>query len=161
MSEITPSFQGEMQLAGWSETHTGGCKVTFWLSDPADLDAFRTLTVRKGNQAGHRFMAVLVEIGEDEQPVQQQPAAAQESEPEKLKGGPLAKLAGQWCSSPDFWEWLRFRGVRCDNEEDATRVVRNTCGVTSRAELDHYEEAASVFKQRIRGPFMDWQAGRR
>lgn len=27
MSVITPAFSGEMQLAGWSESHTGGCKV--------------------------------------------------------------------------------------------------------------------------------------
>ena len=24
---MTPTFQGEVQLAGWSETHSGGCKV--------------------------------------------------------------------------------------------------------------------------------------
>jgi hypothetical protein len=72
MSTITPTFSGEMQLAAWSESHTGGCKVTFWLPTPQDLDAFRALTVRKGNHAGHRFMAVLVEVGDDEQPVQRE-----------------------------------------------------------------------------------------
>jgi hypothetical protein len=73
MSKIQATFQGELQLAGWSETHNGGCKVTFWLPDAAELDAFRALTVRKGNTAGHRFMAALVEIGDDEQPVQHEP----------------------------------------------------------------------------------------
>ncbi|CAB3972268.1 MULTISPECIES: hypothetical protein [Burkholderia] len=85
MSDITPTFHGEMQLAGWSETHTGGCKVTFWLHDPADLEAFRTLTVRKGNQAGHRFMVAMVEIGDDEQPIQQ-PAPAMQG-PDKSEYG--------------------------------------------------------------------------
>ncbi|WP_203234331.1 hypothetical protein [Burkholderia mayonis] len=79
MSEITPTFHGEMQLAGWSETHTGGCKVTFWLPDPADLEAFRTLTVRKGNVAGHRFMVAMVEIGDDELPVQRPAPVTQEA----------------------------------------------------------------------------------
>ena len=66
---MQPTFSGEIQLAGWSESHTGGCKVTFWLQSTEDLDAFRALTVRKGNTAGHRFMAALVEIGDDEQPI--------------------------------------------------------------------------------------------
>lgn len=64
-----PSFQGELLLAGWRDTHNGGATVTFWLPDPADLDIFRGMTVRKGNQAGQRFMAVLVEIGADDKPV--------------------------------------------------------------------------------------------
>lgn len=71
MSDITPTFHGEMQLAGWSESHNSGCKVTFWLQSSEDLEAFRALTVRKGNTAGQRFMAALVEVGDDEQPVRQ------------------------------------------------------------------------------------------
>lgn len=75
MSDVVATFQGEVQLAGWKETHSSGVTVTFWLPDTADLDAFRALTVRKGNQAGHRFACVLVEIGDDEQPVQIREAA--------------------------------------------------------------------------------------
>lgn len=67
---MTPTFQDEVQLAGWSETHTGGPKVTFWLQDAEQLAVFKALTARKGNTAGHRFACVLVEIGDDEQPVQ-------------------------------------------------------------------------------------------
>jgi len=155
MSDITPSFQGEMQLAGWSETHTGGCKVTFWLPTPEDLDAFRALTVRKGNMAGHRFMAVLVEIGDDEQPVQQQPAA-DEPEPEKLNGCALAKLAGMWTTKPDFWEWIRLQGVACENAEEAKETIYCTCKVTSLTELDHYDGPRIAFQERIRKPYMHW-----
>ena len=82
---ITPMFHSEVQLAGWSESHNGGCKVTFWLAQPSDLDAFRAMTVRKGNTAGQRLACALVEIGDDEQPVQA-PAAMQQ------KGGALAQL---------------------------------------------------------------------
>ena len=63
------TYQGEVQLAGWGETHTGGCKVTLWLPSAEDLEPFKALTARKGNTAGHRFMAAFVEIGDDEMPV--------------------------------------------------------------------------------------------
>lgn len=66
---MNTTYQGEVQLAGWSETHTGGCKVTLWLPSSEDLEPFKSLTARKGNTAGHRFMAAFVEIGDDEQPV--------------------------------------------------------------------------------------------
>lgn len=154
MSEITPTFHGEMQLAGWSETHTGGCKVTFWLPDPADLDAFRALTVRKGNVAGHRFMVAMVEIGDDEQPVQQPAGPA----PEKPKGGALARLAGMWCNDEEFWTWIRSsQNIRCDNAELAAMFIRRTCGIESRAELDSNDRAAHLFQEHIRSPFMLWR----
>lgn len=60
------AFQGELMLAGWKDTHNGGATVTFWLPDPAELDVFRGMTAKKGNVAGQRFMAVLVEVQDDE-----------------------------------------------------------------------------------------------
>ncbi len=151
MSDVQTSFQGELQLAGWSETHNGGCKVTFWLPDANELDAFRALTVRKGNTAGHRFMAALVEIGDDEQPVQQ-------TQPEKAKGGALATLAGRLCQDPNFHDFAaETYGVSWrigHAADDIATWVREQCCVESRAELDHNEVAAAVFHTVIRGP---WQ----
>jgi len=152
---INPTFSGEMQLAGWSESHTGGCKVTFWLQSPDDLQAFRTLTVRKGNTAGQRFMAALVEIGDDEQPVQPDigfPIT------EKPKGGALAKLAGRWCADPEFWRWVNSvapfgDGYGVNSEEDASEFVRDMCEIDSRAELDSNPEAAQRFHTLLRGPY--------
>ena len=69
MSDIKPTFSGEMQLAGWSQTHTSGNKVTFWLPDDDAMESFKLLTARKGNRAGQRFAVVMVEIGDDEMPI--------------------------------------------------------------------------------------------
>jgi hypothetical protein len=158
MSEIQATFQGELQLAGWSETHNGGCKVTFWLPDAAELDAFRALTVRKGNTAGHRFMAALVEIGDDEQPVQREP------EPEKAKGGPLAVLAGRLCKAPEFHNFVAETYGVCwrigHAAEDIAIWMREQCGIASRAELDHNEAAAASFQRVIRGPWIKWLTAR-
>jgi len=142
---MTPTFTGEIQLAGWSESHTSGCKVTFWLSSPDELEAFRALTVRKGNTAGHRFMAALVEIGDDEQPV------------DKPKGGDLARMAGTFCADPKFWLWIAtVSAERVANEKEAAKWARSICGVGSRADLDHDEAAANYFHQAIRRPYLDF-----
>lgn len=147
MSAINPNFAGEMQLAGWSESHTGGCKVTFWLQSPDDLQAFRELTVRKGNTAGQRFMAALVEIGDDEQPVS--PVT------EKPKGGALAKLAGMWCSDPDFqnWLWVTADYTGTPTSEGCAETIRSWCDVDSRADLDNTPAAAEKFHKFFRGPY--------
>lgn len=167
---MNTTFSGEMQLAGWSESHTGGCKVTFWLQSPDDLQAFRALTVRKGNTAGQRFMAALVEIGDDEQPVQ--PLA-----PEKPKGGPLAKLAGMWCNDPEFFNFIRPAydkllggdgngyGDVAPDEFGTTagycaHCIKVFCKINSRAELDHDPIAAEKFHALIRGPYQKYLAAR-
>ena len=69
MSDIKPLFSGEMQLAGWSQTHNGGCKVSFWLPGDEEMEPFKGLTARKGNHAGHRFAVVMVEIDDNEMPI--------------------------------------------------------------------------------------------
>ncbi len=68
-------------LAGWTETHNSGAKVSFWLPNSEDLEPFKGLTAKKGNQAGQRFMAVLVEIGPGELPVVPEGCARSPVEP--------------------------------------------------------------------------------
>ncbi|MBB3004390.1 hypothetical protein FHX57_006772 [Paraburkholderia tropica] len=151
MSTITPTFSGEFQLAGWSESHNGGCKVTFWLPDSSDLDAFRALTVRKGQQAGHRLAAVLVEIGDDEQPVQPPKAEA-------AKGGALAKLAAQFCADEQFWRFIgETFGDEVHDSDQCALWVRCQCEIKSRAELDSNEGAADYFHTHIRKPWVQWR----
>ena len=58
------NIQSEVMLAGWSESHTGGCKVTFWLPDSESLEPFKGLTVIKGKVAGQLFMMVLAPVEE-------------------------------------------------------------------------------------------------
>jgi hypothetical protein len=149
---MTPTFSGEIQLAGWSESHTGGCKVTFWLQSTEDLEPFRALTVRKGNTAGHRFIAALVEIGDDEQPVQ--PIPSNSTELEKPKGGALAKLAGMWCNDPEFWAWLETDlDNACHSATGAAACLYAICGIESHAELDNDHVAAEKFHRLIRWPY--------
>lgn len=73
----------------------------------------------------------------------------------KPKGGELARLAGQLCQNPEFLEWGDF-----SNESIAADWVRETCGVDSRADLDHDLEAEARFHECIRKPFVEWKEGR-
>jgi hypothetical protein len=111
------AFKAEVMLAGWSESHDSGAKVTFWLPDASDLDVFRTMTVRKGRTAGQRFMCVLALIGEDEQPEPVDPPAPTPAPPLRWPAssarrawrdlGPCAKQAIEWCGDQVFQEWIR------------------------------------------------------
>ena len=128
---------------------------------------FRSLKCRSGKIAGHRLAAVLVEIGDDDQPVAQ-------IEPAKPKGGDLAKLAGIWCNDSQFYQWIRpiydvelgGNGLGHGDLEIGYDVIgwqgfcRHAilyfCGTYSRAELDNDEEAAERFHRLIRIPYSQW-----
>lgn len=85
------------------------------------------------------------------------------ADPDKLKGGELAKLAGILCSDPEFQFWVEDRNAEAltvdvggtEGQERAAVIVRALCGVTSRAELDHNPDAAAKFHNLIRKPWMD------
>jgi hypothetical protein len=136
---MNPTFSGELQFRYYSDSSRQGQKITFSVFDREALEPFI-------GKEGKRFMAVLVEIGDDELPKQPEPAKYEE-----LKGGPLAKLAGMWCQSKDFHEWI---GV--PNQEEARLFILEECGIDSRAALDHNHLAAEIFHRSIREPYSKW-----
>jgi len=151
---MTPTFEGEVQLAGWSESHNGGCKVTFWLSDSDDLEAFRAMTVRKGNTAGQRLACVLIEIGDDEQPVE--PAKPRDQR------GPLCREACDLCDMREFQLWAAMvGGYAVTSSANAKEYILMVCNIESRKNLDEIQSAADRFVSNIRIPFMRWQRERK
>lgn len=165
MSEPTPTFAGEVQLRRWSESSTQGVQVTFALAESADLDKFKGLD-------GKRFMAVLVQIGDDEQPVSANPLiqkiSGRKPETPREPLGDLCWRAVQWCKEPEFAEFIgpvyyrEFPGGLPDTpviprdglmEVFTKFAVQKLCGITSRKELDTNPEAARKFNQLIRGPY--------
>lgn len=87
-------------------------------------------------------------------------------EPPKPKGGPLAKLAGQWCGNADFQAFMlhitRAEMIPSDLQGDklAAYLVRQICAVESRVEIDSNERAEAQFHKRIREPYMAWSKKR-
>ena len=154
MDEQKIVFQGEVQLAGWSENHSAGCKIDLWLRETEDLDAFRAMTVRKGKTAGQRLAIVVVEIGEDEQPVEQPPSVGR-------KHNPLTKSAGILCATPEFQRFVADRtgnDAAEDGDEQAAAFVREWCGVASRSELDEKPEAGRQFAKLMEA-YREWRIG--
>lgn len=154
MTDVRPAYSGELMLAGWSDSHTAGAKVTFWLPDQESLEAFRHLTVRKGRTAGQRFMAVLIQIGDDDQPIE--PGEDSAARPSHA----LAKSAALICRTEAFQDfvasvngWTPSDAER--REEMAANYVRGWCRVESRSELDRSPSAAQLFA-RLMTEYRDW-----
>ena len=70
MTDLLPTFSGETQLMGWGESDIQGPWIKLRLIDADALLPFRGMTKARGDKAGQRLACVLVEIGEDEVPVQ-------------------------------------------------------------------------------------------
>lgn len=145
------AFQGEVQLLNWSETHNGGAKIVLQLADAADLERFKSMTVKKGNHAGQRLATVMVEIGDDEKPIKQP-----QSQP-----GMLCIMACTFCADPVFWEWISLSQYACRTEAHAKEWVLGVCDVGSRKEIDANKIAMTRFHTLIREPFMAWRSTNR
>ena len=156
---MTPTFSGEIQLAGWSDTHNGGAKVTFWLPDTESLEVFKGLTAKKGNTAGHRFMAALVEIGDDELPVDPEAGITASETNQREPIGDACYRAVQWCKDPVFWHWITSLCGdfgSCASENAAKLFIKETCFIESRKELDTDNEANKAWHREIREPYRLW-----
>lgn len=146
MSDVPIFFSGEVQFRRYSDTSTQGQQIVFALEDREALAPFI-------GAEGARFQAVLVRIGDDEQPVPVQ---------RKDTRGPLCREACDYCAMPEFQRWVstRIKGD-CDEETAKHWLMRQCLGIESRKELDHDADAAQLFIKCIRIPFMRWQRERK
>lgn len=131
-TEAIIAFHGEVQLLRWSETSTNGATITLALADPADLERFKLMTLKKGQQAGQRLMAVMVEIGEDERPV-----VAAVPEPEGFGKAYSSLYRSGWWHTPRVIQSFDVRdtapGARAD---EIKNKIYEAFGVQSLAEID-------------------------
>lgn len=83
------------------------------------------------------------------------PAVAPVSQPQeqKEKPGQLCVMACTFCADTEFQRWL---GV--DTEEEAKALILEDCRIQSRKELDSNHQAAQIFLNQFRGPFMAYKA---
>lgn len=136
-TDITPTFSGEVQFRRYSDTSTQGQQIVLAVADREALAPFI-------GKEGKRFMAVLVEIGDDEQPVQ----------PVRSPVGPLCIEARKLCEHPSFQEWASAYFGLPASREGAKLFILDACEITSRKELDTDARAGKWFVDRVRIPFL-------
>jgi len=155
-----PMFVGEVQLAGWSDSHTGGSKITLWLPDPDELEPFRLMTARKGNHSGQRLLIMAVEINDDESLGSREPnvvtgnEAPEKIEPPKKPAGPACSWLGIQCGNPLFHSflaeayptvWSHYQDTTGTAAERAASAVRYILAVKTRREVDGDARAMKAF----------------
>lgn len=134
------AFNGEVMLLQWAESSTRGRTVTFLLNDEGESHPFRDFTIKAGKRAGQRFMAVLVQIGDDEQIVEQRKT--------------LSQQAFVLCRDPEFWSWAQSRSFdTIDNEQAARAYICNMLNIKSRSQIDSDSGVGEGFQRLILIPF--------
>jgi hypothetical protein len=104
---------------------------------------------------GTRFACVLVEVSDDETPVEHKAM-----ERDKWRELGPAKQAGIRCKDPVFWAWLtEDRGWHVNGEQMAAEAVRAICGVESRSDLNKPGQSAARLKWHdLDFAFQAWKA---
>lgn len=82
--------------------------------------------------------------------VQQEPEQLEPPRPQKS----LAQIAGIICAQPAFWKYINVADANA-----AADYVRGHCNVSSRAALDHNEDAATAFRT-LNTDYKLWLDGR-
>lgn len=148
---VTPTFQGEVQFVTYADSSKGGPRITLRLHDRDELQAFI-------GKEGRRFACVLVEIGDDEQPVPQAPPAAQPAKRERM--GPLCEWAVMRCGEPRFRDWVRMEfcsELQPDlTAEQCGDVIKGVAGVASRKDLDTDKAAGALFREVVMQRYGHW-----
>jgi hypothetical protein len=87
-------------------------------------------------------------------------SAKAEPEPERPKGGALSQWAAMRGNEPAFQQWISAEfpntweeAAGANDSERVAIVIREVCGIDSRAELDNNAEATVCFHESIMDPW--------
>lgn len=143
---MTEALPIELRKIAYRQSAKDGLVITFAVH-PDDMP-----TGLAAAPIGARFMAALVEIGDDEMPV------------EKREVDPTVRRAGILCNDRMFqnfllegWplDWDRSAG---SDSERAAFVVRQLCEIQSRKELATNPQASAAFET-LTAKFEMWKRG--
>lgn len=145
---MTDALQFEVKKDKWEQLQNGSYKLTVTMN-PTDLtdnnDALLMDFIKCA--PGSRFVLAAVRIGDDEQPAVEKPKR-------KFEDLPPSQQAGIRCNDPQFQNWVvgqpwatnRAWGVDDTMAEIAADLVREVCGVRSRARLDDSLDAEDAWQ---------------
>lgn len=146
-------YDEEVMLKGWSDG-TSGWKLTLWIQpDDNGLHPFMD------HERGQMYALVMVELDDEERPINQKKRERAQQAKDASKGGyRLSSYAAILCQNELFWKFLSETVHDTDvrSAEDAAQCMRDMLGIESRSELDHDDDLARTFHDKIRRPFADW-----
>lgn len=164
MSHITYHIE-EAQFVRFGDGSRTGPTLTFRLADSAQLEPFR-------GEEGQRYALYIVKVldtPEDNKPAPVVEVPAEPAAPALPKGGRLAREAGIMCNDRAFQrqveqshpeEWAdALHACEGDMAKAAALVVREVCGIESRAQLDSDADAAERFQHHFRRAWTLAEAG--
>jgi len=135
----------ELRKVGFRQSRDGDV-ISFALHPDEDTEHLSLPKV------GTRFGAVIVQLADDDRPV------------EKRKPHPLVQRAGILCNDPQFQAFilsgwpLDWGATDGSFVERAAHVLRMVCGIQSRKELVANHEAAAAFED-LYDRFEKWKRG--
>lgn len=110
-------YYGEMSLKDWADNAQGE-SAEFWLDGQQDIHPFKPFKHSKRTPGGARFIALFIEIADDDKPVnQEQRKRVENALLGHVKGAKHAQAAGMTCKEKAFHEYLIVRSTRLDPQE--------------------------------------------
>ena len=160
------AFAGEVMLAGADWSHQNGHSGKFLFGGETDLDSnpMAEFTLRRGKKAGTRFHMILIEIQDDETPVNVTKRDKVEAATQTKPTGKTAKRrsAAMLCKSPEFHKWLIELGYvkESHSEEFATSIAKEyilrCVGISSRKELDNDSALWEKYQITVLKPYNEY-----
>lgn len=134
----------EIKKDAMRQTQSGDWKITFTVQ-AADMDQRLTSAAM-----GTRFQAALVEINDNEMPVEQPKGKLDWREVQP------AAQAGIRCAEPRFRDFIAVEyGVNTKTAQEAAEAVRNICEVNSRSEFSTNQRKRVLWHQ-LDSKYRDW-----
>lgn len=153
-------LNGEVMFAGWSDTSSKGQIVKFWLDDEASTHPFAGFRPRGRDGIGTIFGVALVEMTDDDKPVDQVAEKSLAEAHGKPRKRGLSQDAHFMIINEKFIQYVRetvnLKPGTEVNAELARRWVKHRLQIESLGDLDHNPEKAKLFHQVIRRPYARW-----
>jgi len=162
-SEAAPKklYDDEVMLAGWNDSQSTGHTVKFWLCNDRLGHPF------EGVSRKQELALALSELDDDQTPIDQKMRDRVE-QGHTRPSERLSYVAAMLCKQEAFWDWANTTDLAKEGialvggtdpvncEEAAKAYMYQAVGISSRSELDSEKQAAQIFEDQIRKPYVRW-----
>lgn len=152
------TYAGELMLINWSDGPQGAT-VSFLLDPDSERHPFLGYSRPSKQEPGSRFMAVLLEKGDDGAVIDQEQRERAERVQKTGKTQTLSNVAAMIIKNPRFHDFLREKIEAVDwSQSRADKWLKGVLKIDSKSALDDPKNAQVIAGfHRIRKAFVTWQ----